>query len=275
MIEVIAEQGINANGDLKIAKKLIDIANSAGCKYVKFQKRDIDLVYSKEELDKPRESPWGTTTRQQKEGLEFNKLDYIELDFYCQQKGIQWFVSPWDINSIKMMNEFPIPFMKVPSALLTNLPYLESLRETGKPIILSTGMSTMDMVDTAIDVLGQSRIYSIMHCTSTYPTDPKDVNLLLIKTLQCKYPWAKIGFSNHYSGLMALIGAAIMGCELLELHITLDRTLYGSDQAASIEPSGLFDLMGRLAVFEKMRGNGIKTICDSEVPIMAKLRRVQ
>lgn len=273
MIEVIVEEGINHSGDLTIAKQIIDVAVAAKCHYVKFQKRDINLVYTKEELDRPRDSAWGTTTRQQKMGLEFSETDYLEIAMYCEQKGIKWFASPWDVNSVVLMAAFDIPFLKVPSALLTNFEYLDICRQTGKPIILSTGMSTIDMIDKAVDVIGQKNIYSVMHCTSTYPTDPRDVNLLLIKTLQCKYPWTKIGFSNHYSGLMALVAAAILGCELLELHVTLDRTMPGSDQAASIEPLGVFDLMRRLALFEKMRGNGVKEICESEKPILAKLRR--
>ena len=273
MVEVILEQGINANGDLCIAKKLIDVAYTAGIPYVKFQKRTIDVVYSKEELDKPRESKWGTTTRQQKEGLEFNKYDYIELSFYCEQKGIKWFASPWDVLSLDMMADFNIPFIKIPSALITNKELLESCKAYTIPVILSSGMSTLEMVDGAIDVLGKDRIYCIMHCTSTYPTKPEESNVKCITTLKERYPWTKIGFSNHYPGLMSMIMAYVLGAEMLEFHGTLDRSMEGSDQASSIEPKGVFELMERIKLIEKMQGDGIKKVFESEIPIMKKLRR--
>jgi len=272
MIEVVAELGINHNGDLDIAKKLIDIAYSAGVDFVKFQKRDIDLVYSKEELSKPRESPWGTTTREQKNGIEFTYYDYLEIDAYCKDK-IKWFVSPWDLRSIKLMAQIKLPFMKIPSALITNEKYLRAIKDAEIDVILSTGMSTLDEIDRAVAVLGEGRIYCIMHCTSTYPTSPQEVNARCIKTLKERYPWAKIGFSNHYPGLMAMVLAAAYGAEMLEFHITLDRTFPGSDQAASIEPQGVFKLMEYLKLIEWMNGDGIKTVYKSELPILAKLRR--
>jgi N-acetylneuraminate synthase len=273
MVEVILEQGINANGDLCVAKKLIDVASAAGCNYVKFQKRNIDLVYSKEELDKPRESKWGTTTRQQKEGLEFNRLDYIELAFYCQQKNIQWFASPWDLDSLDFITEFPIPFIKIPSALITNTELLEACKTYTIPVILSTGMSDIGMVDEAIKILGKDKIYCIMACTSTYPTKPEESNVKCVRTLKERYPWTKIGFSNHYPGLMSMIMAYVLGAEMIEFHATLDRSMYGSDQSASIEPRGVFELMERLRLIEKMKGDGVKKIFESEIPIMQKLRR--
>ncbi len=274
MIEIIYEIGINHNGDLNTAKKMIDIACLSGCQYVKFQKRDINLVYTQEELDKPRESQWGMTTREQKQGLEFSDLDYLEIAFYCDQKGIKWFASPWDINSATFLGKFEnIPFIKIPSALITNIELLDICRQIGKPIILSTGMSTFEMVDKAIEVIGKDKVYCIMACTSTYPTKPEESNVKCVTTLKERYPWAKIGFSNHYPGLMSMIMAFILGAEMLEFHGTLDRTMPGSDQASSIEPRGIFELMERINLIEKMQGDGIKKIFDSELPIIAKLRR--
>lgn len=273
MIEVVAELGINHNGDLDLAKKMIDVAAAAGCHYVKFQKRDIDLVYTKEELDKPRESPWGTTTREQKQGLEFSDIDYIEIALYCEQKKIKWFASPWDYNSVKMLTKFDIPFIKVPSALVTNTDFLEICGETGKPIILSSGMSTLDDVRHARRVVGWGNVYCVMQCTSTYPTAPNEVNVSVLDEFREAFPATKIGFSNHYPGLMAMIMAATLGYDMLEFHLTLDRTMYGSDQAASIEPKGVFELMSRLRLIEQMKGTGVKNIYPSELPVMAKLRR--
>ena len=272
MVEVVCEIGINANGDLAIAKKLIDVAASAGCHYVKFQKRDIDLVYTNEELGTPRESPWGTTTREQKNGIEFTFPDYLNIDAYCKDK-IKWFVSPWDVRSIKLMAQIKLPFMKIPSALITNEKYLRAIKDAEIDVILSTGMSTLDEIDRAVAVLGEGRIYCIMHCTSTYPTSPQEVNARCIKTLKERYPWAKIGFSNHYPGLMAMVLAAAYGAEMLEFHITPDRAMYGSDQAASIEPQGVFKLMEYLKLINWMNGDGVKTVYKSELPIIKKLRR--
>jgi len=272
MIETIAEIGINHNGDLELAKKLIDVAYAAGCDYVKFQKRDIGLVYIKEELDKPRESPWGITTRDQKQGLEFNRFQYREINSYCKNK-IGWFMSPWDKHSIRFAGSFRPPFIKIPSALITNEEYLHKVSRERSFIILSTGMSTLDKLDRAIEIIGEERIYCIMHCTSTYPTDPKEINIECIPMLKNRYPWTKIGFSNHYPGLMAMTLAAAFGAEMIEFHITLDRTMYGSDQAASIEPQGVFKLMEYIRLIEQMKGDGIKKIYDSEIPIMEKLRK--
>jgi len=264
---------INHGGDLCIAKKLIDVASAAGCHYIKFQKRTISLVYSKEELDKPRESQWGITVREQKEGLEFNKYDYYELAFYCKQKGIKWFASSWDVLSLDMMVDFNIPFIKIPSALITNRELLEACKIYTIPVILSSGMSTLEMVDEAIDILGKDRVHCIMACTSTYPTKPEESNVKCITTLKERYPWTKIGFSNHYPGLMSMIMAYVLGAEMLEFHGTLDRSMLGSDQASSIEPKGVFELMERLRLIEKMQGDGIKKIFESEKLIMQKLRR--
>lgn len=272
MVEVIFEVGINHNGDLGLAKKLIDVAHASGCQYVKFQKRTIDLVYSKEELDKPRESPWGTTTRQQKEGLEFGYKEYVEIDNYCKGK-LFWFASPWDVDSVDFLMKFDVPFIKVPSALMTNETFLKKVRYTKLPVILSSGMCTLGMVDNAIDILGKDRIYAILHCTSTYPSAPDEINAKIIPIMKELYPKFKIGFSNHYPGLHAMELAVAYGAEMIEFHGTLNRTMPGSDQAASIEPKGVFELMDRIMLTEQMKGDGIKKIYDSEKPIMAKLRR--
>lgn len=272
-MEVVIEAGINCNGDLKISEKLIDIASTAGCQYVKFQKRTINDVYTQEELDKYRESPFGTTNRDLKEGLEFSELEYLEIDEYCKNKGVKWFASPWDVKSVFFLENFDIPFLKVPSALITNLSLLEICRGSDKQIILSTGMSTMSMIDAAVDVVGKDKIYCIMHCTSTYPSRPDELNMRCIAHLKDRYFWTKIGFSNHYPGLMGMMMSAVMDVDMIELHATLDRTMFGSDQAASIEPRGIFELMERIRLIEAMKGDGVKKILDSEVPIIKKLRR--
>jgi N-acetylneuraminate synthase len=273
VVEIIAELGINHRGTPHIAKSLIDVAKAAGCDYVKFQKRDIDSVYTQEELAKPRKSPWGTTTRDQKQGLEFSYQDYVELDEYCQKRGIPWFLSCWDWHSVDLMSIFDMPFLKVPSALITNFEFLNVVRETTYPVIISTGMSTPKEIDNAIAYLGKQRIHCILACTSTYPTAPEEINAKYVLTLKQLYPWAKIGFSNHYPGLMAMQLAVAYGAEVLETHITLDRTMKGSDQSASIEPQGLHELRKRIDLIEKMRGDGIKKVYDSEIPILEKLRR--
>ena len=271
-MEVIYEAGINHNGDIELAKRMIDVAYAAGCSHVKFQKRDVDLVYSKEELDKPRESPWGTTTRQQKKGLEFGVSEYASIDLHCNGK-LKWFASPWDMNSLYFLKQFGRDLIKIPSALITDIKLLAACRDMRIKVILSTGMSTLGQVDDAIDVIGQENIYCLMHCTSTYPSKPEEINARCILTLKERYPWAKIGFSNHYPGLMAMTLAVAYGAEMIEFHGTLDRSSYGSDQAASIEPRGVFELMERLRLVEQMKGDGVKKVYDSELPIMAKLRR--
>uniref|UniRef100_A0A6M3KTL1 Putative N-acetylneuraminate synthase n=1 Tax=viral metagenome TaxID=1070528 RepID=A0A6M3KTL1_9ZZZZ len=273
MVEVVAELGINANGSVETAKKMIDVAYAAGIDYVKFQKRTVDLVYTKKELDAPRESPWGTTTREQKQGLELDWSDYDIIDEYCDLKGIGWFASPWDVESLRFIASFDIPFIKIPSALLTNHKLLEACKFLDRKVILSNGMSTMQELKKAVKIIGEDNIHAILHCTSTYPTAPTEMNLSHIKELKQIFPATKIGFSNHYPGLMGMIMAAVMGAEMIEFHLTLDRSMYGSDQAASIEPHGVFELMNRLKLIEKMKGDGVKQVYDSEIPIMQKLRR--
>lgn len=272
-VYIISEIGINHNGDLDLAKELIKISAEAGCDAVKFQKRTIDEVYTIEELDKPRQSPWGTTTREQKEGLEFSIEEYKILESYSKEKGLDFIVSCWDLTSLKLVEDhLNVKYHKVASALLTDREFLLSLKETGKGVILSTGMSSEDEIDMAVQILGDN-IVQIMACTSTYPTKPEEINLNYIKTLKEKYPNLIVGFSNHYSGALACHGAVVMGAEVIEFHITKDRTMYGSDQAASIE--NVEGLVRGVRTLELMIGDGTKVIYEAEKPIADKLRKVK
>lgn len=268
---VISEIGINHNGSMDLAKELILKSKEAGCHAVKFQKRDIESVYTKEELDALRESPWGTTNRQQKEGLEFSIEQYKELYSYTKSLGLDFGISCWDIKSVELCeNNLQLDFHKVASALLTNKEFLLKLKQTGKPIIISTGMSTEQQVESAVSIL--ENVKYILACTSTYPTLPSELNLKYINTLQQKYPNIKIGFSNHYSGHDACIVAVALGAECVEFHITKDRAMYGSDQAASIENAKeLVEGMKKVVI---MLGDGNKKVYDSELPIAKKLRKV-
>lgn len=283
MIILIAEAGINANGSIDLAKKLIDVAADAGCHYVKFQKRDIDSVYTKAELDAPRESPWGKTNREQKQGLEFSVDQYKIIDEYCKTKNIGWFVSCWDLKSVDLMEQyFPdMPFHKVPSALLTDRAFLEKLKSTGRPVILSTGMSTEDQILAACDILGPS-LKCVMHCTSTYPTKPEEMNINYIGVLQTimqahaavnKTEEIPVGFSSHYSGIAYVPAVLSFDIAMLEFHITLDRTMYGSDQAASLEKDAVKKICDYAKIVPLMMGDGVKKVYDSEKPIIAKLRK--
>lgn len=269
---VIAEIGINHNGDMKLAKKLIKKSAQAGCDAVKFQKRTIDLVYTKEELDVPRESPWGTTNREQKEGLEFSLPEYKILEEYSSKCGVDFIVSCWDVQSIEdIENNCDVKYHKVASALATDRQFLEKLVETGKKVILSTGMMTSEEIDSAISILGDSVEY-VLACTSTYPTKADEMNLSHITTLKKLHPSLKIGFSNHYSGLDACVGATALGSECIEFHVTHDRTAYGSDQPASIE--NVNGMVEGIRMMEKMLGDGVKVVYETEKPIAAKLRKV-
>lgn len=273
-VKVIAELGINHNGNIDTAKKMIDVAHTAGCDFIKLQKRTIDLVYSKEELYSKRESPWGTTFREQKEGLEFGFNEYNIIDRYCREKGIGWFASPWDLESIEFLSSFKnCAYLKVPSALITNEEYLRECRKSPKQIILSTGMSTMGMVDNAVSILGMNKISCIMHCTSTYPSKPEELNLRCIDIFKLRYRWADIGFSNHNPGIIYMPIAVALGATWIEYHLTLDRSSYGSDQSASIEPEGAFKLNKYIRGVEKALGTGEKIIYESELPIIKKLRK--
>jgi N-acetylneuraminate synthase len=269
-VYVIAEIGINHNGSIDLAKSLIRQASLSGADAVKFQKRTIDLVYTDAELDRFRDSPWGTTNRQQKEGLEFSMEQYKELEEFTCGLDMDFIVSCWDLNSVDLVEEhLNIRYHKVASALTTDKSFLEKLNATGRPVILSTGMCTSEQIDAAIEILDNVEI--VLACTSTYPTVPSEVNLRHINTLKQKHPGLKVGFSNHYSGLDACVGAVAVGAQCVEFHITHDRTSYGSDQSASIENSD--SLVNGIRNMELMLGDGIKRVYDSEVPIAKKLRK--
>lgn len=268
---LVAECGINHNGDIELAKKLIDIAVAGGCQFVKFQKRTIDAVYTPEELAAQRESPWGTTFRQQKEGLEFDKAEYALIDAYCKEKGIAWFASPWDVESVDFLEPFNCPFYKVASASLGNFPLLRRLAETKRPLIVSTGMCSHAELDAALDVLG-SEVQWLLACTSTYPTKAEDMNMNKIGALRAVYgDKFKIGFSNHSSGIMYVIMAAALGAEMIEFHITIDRSIYGSDQAASIEQPGVMKIKDWLTDMSKSWGKGQIECLEAEKGVRKKL----
>ena len=268
---IIAEIGINHNGDISLAKNLIKTAAKAGCNAVKFQKRTINEVYSKEELDTYRESPWGTTNKEQKEGLEFNMTQYVALEEYAKKMNLDFIVSCWDLKSVdNIETNLNVKYHKVASALATHKEFLEKLNKTGKPVILSVGMMTEKEIESAINIL--NNVEYVLACTSTYPTKAEEVNLKHIKTLIRKYPDLKVGFSNHYNGLDACVGATALGAKCIEFHITKDRTMYGSDQVASIQdPDNLVDAIRKM---ELMLGSGEKIVYKSEQPIIAKLRKV-
>lgn len=267
---LIAEIGINHNGDIDLARELISIAKDNGCKAVKFQKRDIETVYSKEELDSFRDSPWGKTFRDQKEGLEFTIEQYKELENFSKSLELDFIVSCWDINSLELIEKnCNVSYHKIASAMITDKEFLERINETGKPVIISTGMSTPDEIDRSLSLL--KNVSYILACTSTYPTKEEETNLLYIRTLKEKYPKYKIGFSNHSNGILSSLSSIALGAECLEFHITKDRTMYGSDQASSIENVG--KLISGIRKIEIMLGDGIKKVYDSEKPIIEKLRK--
>jgi N-acetylneuraminate synthase len=271
---VIAEIGINHSGDMKLAKKLIDAAIFSGCDAVKFQKRTIDIVYTEKELAAPRKSPLGETNGDLKRGLEFGLEEYKEIDRYCKEKGIQWFVSCWDEPSVDFIEEnFDVVCYKIASASLTDDNLLKHTKATGKPIILSTGMSTMDEIRHAVEILGEENT-AIMHCTSTYPSKPEELNLNVINTFSDIFD-CPIGYSGHETGLQTTVAAVVLGACMVERHITLDRAMWGSDQAASVEPHGLWRMTKDIRAIEKALGDGNKIVVDSEVPIIEKLRRVK
>lgn len=271
-IFIIAEIGINHNGDLKIAKDLIKVAKEAGCDAVKFQKRTIDLVYDKELLDSQRESPWGTTQRAQKEGLEFGFDEYKEIDRYCKELGIEWFASAWDLESQKFLRQFNCKYNKVASAMLTYEPLLKEIAAEKKHTFVSTGMSDVKIIDRAVQIFKDAACpFELMHCISTYPMEDEDANLNCIKTLRDRYG-CNVGYSGHEVGLAVSYAAAALGITSLERHITLDRSMYGSDQAASVEPAGLRMLVGAIRKIEKAMGDGIICVSEKEIPISKKLR---
>ena len=269
---VIAEIGINHNGDLAMAKRLISVAVAAGCNAVKFQKRTVNVVYTADELAKPRENPFGETNGDLKRGLEFGENDYWQIDRYCKDVNIAWFASCWDEASVDLIDHLDIPCYKIASASLTDDSLLKHTRAKGKPIILSTGMSTVEQIDHAVEVLGK-RDLVLMHTTSTYPSAYAELNLRAIITLKERYG-VPVGYSGHETGIPTSVAAAVMGACMVERHITLDRAGWGSDQAASLEPNGINRLVRDIRLCETSMGDGVKKVFDSEKPIISKLRRV-
>ena len=272
-IIITAEIGINHNGDIEICKKLIDIAVDSGCDAVKFQKRDIDQVYTQEFLDSPRESPWGTTQREQKAGLEFGEDEYKEIAEYCKIKEIDWFASAWDLNSQKFLQQFNCKYNKVASAMIVYKDLLEMVAGEGKHTFISTGMTTYDDIQAAVNVFRKANCsFELMHTVSTYPMKDENANLNMIKTLKEKF-CCNVGYSGHEVGLAVSYAAAALGITSLERHITLDRSMYGSDQSASVEPSGFKQLVGAVRKIELALGDGIKKVIKEEIPIAANLRQ--
>ncbi|HAK89669.1 MAG: N-acetylneuraminate synthase [Nitrospirae bacterium GWC2_46_6] len=269
---IIAEIGINHNGDLGITKDLIKLAKETGCDAVKFQKRTIDIVYDKEMLDSPRESPWGKTQRAQKEGLEFGLKEYKEIDSYCKELGIVWFASAWDIESQKFLRQFDCKYNKIASAMITYEPLLKEVASEKKYTFISTGMSDIENIDRAVEIFQEAGCaFELMHCVSTYPMDDEDANLLCINTLRDRYK-CNVGYSGHEVGLAVSYAATALGITSLERHITLDRAMYGSDQAASLEPAGLRSLVGAVRKIREAMGDGVRRVLDKEVSISKKLR---
>jgi len=268
----IAEIGINHNGDMKICKQLIDVAVDSGCDAVKFQKRDINLVYNKEFLDSPRESPWGKTQRDQKMGIEFSEDDYREIDSYCKKKNINWFASAWDLNSQLFLRKFNFKYNKIASAMLVNLELLKMVSEEKKHTFISTGLSTLKDIEVAVNIFKDKNCpFELMHCVSTYPMKDEDANLKTIETLREKFK-CNVGYSGHETGLVISHAAAALGVSSIERHITLDRAMYGSDQAASLAPAGLKKLVKEVKRIQIAMGDGVKRIIEAEIPIAKKLR---
>lgn len=269
---IVAEIGINHNGNVETAKRLIDAAVLAGCDAVKFQKRTVDVVYSAEELARPRESPFGQTNGDLKRGLEFGATEYAAIDRYCRERQIGWFASCWDEASVDFVERFDPPCYKIASACLTDESLLRRHRRTGRPLILSTGMSTIEQVDRAVATLGKDDLV-LMHTTSTYPSDIADLNLRVMPALAARFD-VPVGYSGHEVGLAPSVAAVALGACMIERHITLDRAMWGSDQAASVEPQGFARLVRDTRAVETALGDGVKRVIDAEVAIMKKLRRV-
>jgi N-acetylneuraminate synthase len=272
-IFIVAEIGINHNGDMSICKELIDVAVSSGCDAVKFQKRDINQVYTSEFLNSHRESPWGDTQREQKVGLEFSAEDYYEIDRYCRENNIDWFASAWDLKSQEFLKQFDCKFNKVASAMIVYENLLEMIANEGKHTFISTGMTSYDDIDKAVQIFRDKNCsFELMHTISTYPMKDEHANLNMIKTLKNKYN-CNVGYSGHEVGLAVSYAAAAIGISSLERHITIDRSMYGSDQSASIEPAGLTNLIGAVRKIEKAMGDGIKRPIKEEEQIAKNLRQ--
>lgn len=269
---IIAEIGINHNGDLGIARQLIDVAADAGADAVKFQKRTIDLVYTKEFLESARESPWGKTQRAQKEGLEFGAKEYREIDSYCKERKIKWFASAWDVESQKFLRKFELEYNKIASPMIVSQELLNEVASEGRYTFISTGMSAERDIDRAVEIFTKKKCpFELMHCVSTYPMDDEDANLRRIVTLRERYK-CKVGYSGHEVGLAVSYAAVALGATSLERHITLSRAMYGSDQAASVEPAGFRQLVGAVRKIEHALGDGAMRMNPKEMPIAKKLR---
>jgi len=269
---IIAEIGINHNGDVDLAKRLISVAVAAGCDAVKFQKRTVDVVYTAKELATPRPTPFGETNGDLKYGLEFDAEDYAEIDKFCRQVKIDWFASPWDEGSVDFIQMFNPPAYKIASASLTDDNLLRHIRKTGKPVIASTGMSTYEEIDHAVEVLGKDDLV-LMHTTSTYPAKYEQLNLKAIPNMIARYA-VPVGYSGHETGIPTSVAARALGACCVERHITMDRAMWGSDQAASLEPNGISRLVRDIRLVENSMGDGVKRVYAEEIPVMKKLRRV-
>ncbi|MET2012812.1 N-acetylneuraminate synthase family protein [Microbacterium chocolatum] len=271
---VIAEIGLNHNGDVDLAKRLIDVAADAGADAVKFQKRTPEIATPEHMRDVPRETPWGTMTYlDYRRRVEFDRAQYIEISDHALLRGLEWFASPWDVPSVAFLEDLGVAAHKVASASLTDHALLRALADTGKPVLLSTGMSTMAEIDAAVGVLGTDRLV-LMHATSTYPMEPEEANLRMIPALRERFPGVPVGYSGHERGLQISLAAVALGAVAVERHITLDRTMWGSDHAASLEPTGLTHLVRDIRVIESALGDGVKRVYPGELAPMAKLRRV-
>jgi N-acetylneuraminate synthase len=273
-VYVIAEIGLNHNGDVEIAKQLIDVAADAGAQAVKFQKRTPAISTPESMKSVLRETPWGTMTYlDYRYRVEFDRDQYIEIGDYANLRGLDWFASPWDIPSLEFLEDLHVVAHKVASASVTDLELLRAMAATGKPVILSTGMSTIDQIDAAVDIFDPEKLI-ILHATSTYPLSPEEANLRMITTLAGRYSGIPVGYSGHERGLQISLAAVTLGAVAVERHITLDRTMWGSDQAASLEPSGLEHLVRDIRIIEEALGDGVKRIYPGELPSLEKLRRV-
>ena len=270
---LIAEIGINHNGDIKIAKELIDISKEAGFDAVKFQKRDINIVYTKDQLDVPRQSPWGNTTRQQKEGLEFGIKEYDEINKYCTDKNIDWFASAWDLNSLKFLDKYKLKYNKIASAMIIDTNFLEEVAKRKKHKFIYTGMSTEKDIDEAVKIFEKNKCsFELMHCVSTYPLKKNMVNMSTITELKKKYK-CNVGSSGHENGVVISASSVLFGISSLERHVTLDRTMYGSDQSASLEPSGMKSLIQSIeSIIEAYGTPKVGYVYPEELPIAKKLR---
>ena len=269
---IIAEIGINHNGDINLAKKLIDVAVRCGCDAVKFQKRDIFTVYTENFLKEGRESPWGNTQFDQKKGLEFGEDEYVEIDKYCKVKNILWFASAWDIKSLEFLDRFNLKYQKIASAMITNIDFLRAVAKRKKYTFISTGMSTINDIDKAVAIFKDNNCeFELMHSVSTYPADENDLNLKVINTLKERYK-CKVGYSGHEPSVSPSLVACVIGATSLERHITLDRASYGSDQSASLEESGLLQLVSTVRKLGNVLGDGNKIFIDKEKKVAKKLR---